>query len=71
VKVRSATNCENYDAKMYQREDGWLKYVVQAEAKYPFPITLYYKDPMVDVSTFFFSPTNGEGFDFGLMLISG
>ncbi len=56
---------------MYQREDGWLKYVVQAEAKYPFPITLYYKDPMVDVSTFFFSPTNGEGFDFGLMLISG
>jgi hypothetical protein len=28
VKVKSATNCENYDAKMYQREDGWLKYVV-------------------------------------------
>jgi hypothetical protein len=49
MKVRSTIDCENYDTKMYQREDGWLEYVVQAEEKYPFPITFYYKDPMVVV----------------------
>jgi hypothetical protein len=57
--------------KMYQREDCWLEYVVQAEAKDPFPITLYYKDHVVVVSKLFSSLANGEGFDFGPTLISG
>jgi hypothetical protein len=56
---------------MYSKEDGWLEYVVNVEAKDPFPIVLYYKDPVVDLSMFFSSPANGAGFDFGLMTTSG
>jgi hypothetical protein len=68
VKVRSTIDYENY---VYQREHGWLEYVVQVEAKDPFPITFYYKDLVVVVSTLFSSLANGEGFDFGPTLISG
>jgi hypothetical protein len=45
--------------------------VVQLEAKDPFLITLYYKNPIVVLSTFFSSPTNVGGFDLHPKRISG
>jgi len=45
--------------------------VVQPEAKDPFPISLYYKNPIVVLSRFFSSPTNVGGFDLHPKRISG
>jgi hypothetical protein len=65
VKVRSAADCNRYEDGIYVKEDGWLEYGVIEKVGDPYPIHLYYKDPVVALCALFSTPTNGEGFDLG------
>ena len=65
VTVKSVSDCNNYEHVLHCHDDGWLEYKVKKEIGDPYPICLYYKDPVIALSTLFLALANGENFDLG------
>jgi hypothetical protein len=66
VSVRSLKDCVAYDDNIHEEKDKWLEYLVDGKPEDPYPVHLYYKDPVVALTTLFSDTGNLEGFDLGL-----
>lgn len=64
VTVRSLKDCEAYDNNIHEDEDKWLEYLVDSKPGDPYPVHMYYRDPVIALKTLFSSKL--EGFDLGL-----